>query len=92
MEPNRVVFTKEALEQAAERIRQLGLPACPICSTSSYEIHRQPALFHFPYQTETHDPDFLTIVVNCQTCGYVLQFRSDRVIRGDERILAEAEE
>jgi C4-type Zn-finger protein len=92
MEPIRVVFTKAALEQAAERIRQLGLPSCPVCSTSSFEIHREPVLFHFPYQTETHDPDFLTIVVNCQTCGYVLQFRADRMTRDDERMLAQVEE
>lgn len=97
-------WRKKALDEMQARIVQMGLESCPVCSGGYLKVWRMPAVepigdVYRNQEDPRRDPEaninFL-VHVECDACGYVLFFNSDRLISADEpsliRGLTEEEE
>jgi hypothetical protein len=88
-------WRKKALEEMQARIVQMGLDACPVCSSGSLQVWRMPTVesigdVYRDKEDPLRDPEaninFL-VHVECDACGYVLFFNSGRLVSADEPIL-----
>ena len=88
-------YTEEFIAEVAGHISRLGLTVCPICKTdASLNAWRLPVTLEVggarhPPRDKRHDPDATTlfmVTVECNLCGHVMLFNSNRFRRGDEPI------
>ncbi len=92
-----VWFTQQALDTMSERITQLGLATCPVCGSDQLGLMRWPGVLHVGGHRERGDPRdsseniLFMAIVECQLCGHVLLFDSEKFHGGDERILQPGE-
>jgi hypothetical protein len=77
------------MAEVSETLQRLGLRACPVCgSLESLDMSHFPVFLadgRFPAEPGT---DLIFAVrVECDTCGHVMLFNSQRYRIGDEKIL-----
>ena len=78
-------YRSVVLERMQEKIVQMGLSQCPVCSSGSLHVARRPTLetiggFHHPKPDPRNDPEanvMFLVHVECSACGYVLLFNSE---------------
>jgi ssDNA-binding Zn-finger/Zn-ribbon topoisomerase 1 len=88
-------FRRRVLKEIAGHIRRLGLSRCPVCGgESSLAASRLPAIINcggWPHERDDprHDPDayvWFAVKVECDSCGHMLLFNSERFRHGDEPV------
>lgn len=89
-------FRQKTLKEIAEHIVRLGLAKCPVCgSESSLGASPYPVLlsfggFHHEPRDPRHDPEanvWFAVNVECQVCGHMMLFNSERFHHGNEPVL-----
>ena len=89
-----VRWRKTFVDEVSEKLVQLGVKTCPVCSSAQIGVHKYPAVLLFgsmpPAASRVHDPegniDFM-VRVECGICGHALLFNSQRFRHGDTPIL-----
>ena len=76
-----------ALERMQERIVQMGLSNCPVCSTGQLGVLQLPVMQSIGgFHRKTSDPRWdkeanvlFLVHVECDVCGHILLFNSERL-------------
>ena len=85
-------WTPAAVALISERIAQLGLSSCPVCSGETLGMMHHPVVAHrggiVGGATEDSGTGTVYLVaVECHLCGHVLLFNSDRFSTGDGSLI-----
>lgn len=88
-------FRKKALIEMRDHLSRLGLTTCSVCGTGALALSDYPVLVHFgglPHDKTDpkHDPEanvWFAVKVECDVCGNMQFFNSDRFHGGDEPVL-----
>ncbi len=85
-------WRRETLEDITQKLSQLGLVDCRVCSGGSLATWTQPALIHVGGLNTKTSPDSnvgFGVIVLCQVCGHVLLFDSEQFSGPSEYVLSE---
>jgi hypothetical protein len=93
--PAPVRFRQKIVRELRDHIARLGLRSCPVCGSETLGISDYPVLVSFggfPHEKTDprHDPEanvWFAAKVECQVCGYMMFFNSERFHHGDEPVL-----
>jgi hypothetical protein len=78
-----------------DRLSQLGLSTCKICESGTLGVSDYPVIvsfggWHHEKPDPRHDPEanvWFAVRVECDMCGHMMFFNSERYTTGDEPVL-----
>ena len=87
-------FRKKFIGEVTGHLAQFGLKSCPICGGEVLTVDRRPTLLsvggvHHEPDDPRRDPEanvIFALKVQCEACGHVLLFDSERHRGGDDKI------
>lgn len=83
-------FRTEILQAISQRLVELGMSSCSICGSESLNVRNQPVVLHVGgLKQENTGPDVTVhfyAAMECELCGHVHLFNSDRFHLADEPI------
>jgi hypothetical protein len=90
-----VRFRQKIARELRDHISRLGLSTCPVCGSQALAISDYPVIvnyggFHHEEGDPRRDPEaniYYAAKVECDVCGYMMLFNSERFHHGDEPTL-----